>query len=57
MPNREQRVFDPNDIRGLSLAASVSAERRTIVQQDRWAEDDPSFRDFRAMMRGNSGTL
>jgi hypothetical protein len=55
-----QRVFDPADVRGVDIVATVGGNQRMIAeirecQQD--AEDSRAFRDFRRMARCNRGVL
>lgn len=56
------RIFDPNDKREISMAATCGGRNdelwvAAIIQAQRDAEDSASFREFRSMARANRGTL
>lgn len=56
------RVFDPRDVRGISMAATCGGRNdelwvAELVAAQRDHEDSRSFREFRHMAKSNRGTL
>lgn len=41
----------------VELVATTSASRTTVNHRQHWHDDDPEFRSFEQMMKGNGGVL